>query len=809
MTNSGFKPGEGWRKGKPNGNGGAPLPPPENLGAGGPPARPSRPRWEYQWEDSLNSVNERAVEPPLADRIAGELVRASVAGSPDVLIFVRGELGIGKTTLAELLVEELQATAETRRAAAAWIANSLLRCAVLEAGDLESPIDFASRVNTALDDERSAVVLARPGTLEATGQWVRKPPDATVTMRTFEPTSPVFHGCLEEVARLSELSTPKQRESLAALASRLPPFLQTPFYFLQIANAIKTAAGVEESGDRTPLELFRQSLERRLGRAGIFKDLVDCALGRKNPEDVEPLAGILDSNGFHHDGYRNVVLAVAVLNGQEPFATLVRARNALPAVRILLHHIEHLWRSPRRPAHEDTLLSELREFVLEEPDFAQVLYSVYVQGLIGATFRRLRDDEPAATVRARCLRLVAERSGHGTPGRPLASDALWWDVSDALSLVGDPRLQKARATRFAPDSGYFTPIPHTLVEIGSDFVPERRDAAKPVLPFRRASVNIGPLWVANFLVTNEQFREFWSDPDHEQFFLATGAQWVQRDRALMEDIDASFTVAARRCFWKEIAEQQSVALSGASKGTIAILDLARLRALRQRRAALWDPNTADNRFSADGNPVVGVTWWEAMAFCAWWTDRKLPAAGFPPGARGSLLTDWEWEAVRRMFYEDPSFLDGPRVPVGRYPAHLRTPAAVQGGRVNNVMRPLHVGLAPVPRGPGPFDMVGNVWEWTRSRVFGRIVAASKVDEVFGDTDWDDVDAGAEATPDHPARDVVDQLNDLSYRAVRGGSFFSIDEQAAWHPAYRLCDPPFSSYFDLGFRFAVYPEEHAP
>lgn len=807
MTNSGFRPvGEEWRARKPAVGGTSPPPALEDAGGAPPLSRPHRPRWEYQWEDSLNSVNERAVEPPLADRIAGELVRSTVANSTDVLIFVRGELGIGKTTLAELLVEELQATAESRSTAGPWIANSLLRCAVLEAGDLESPIDFASRVNTALDDDRSAVVLARPGTLDATGQWVRRPPDATVTMRTFEPTSPVFHGCLEEVARLAGLTTPNQKTRLAALASRLPPFLQTPFYFLQIANAIKTGEGDQDDGDRTPLELFRESLERRLGRAGIFEDLADCALERKSPEEVEPVAGILDSNGFRHDGYRNVVLAVAVLNGQEPFATLVRAPNALPAVRIFLHHIEHVWRSPQRPAHEDAR-SELRDFVLEEPDFLHVPYPVYVQGLIGATFRRLRDDTPAATVRTRCLRLIAERSAQGEAGRPLGSDTLWWDVSDALSLVGDPRLQRARAARFAPDSGYFTHIPKSAVDIGSEHIPERRDAAKPVLPFRRTTVDLGPLWVGNFLVTNEQFREFWSDADHEQFFRATGAQWVRGDRVLMTEIDSAFTVAARRCFWKEITEQQSVALSGASTGPIAILDLARLRALRQRRAALWDPNTADNRFSADGNPVVGVTWWEAMAFCEWWTHRKLPSAGFPPGAAATLPTDWEWEAIRRMFYEEPDVLDSTRVPVGRYPAHLRTPAAAHGGRVNNVMRPLHVGLAPVPRGPGPFDMVGNVWEWTRSRVFGQIVASSEGDDLFGETRWDDIDAEGERTPDHPRRDVIDGLNDLSYRAVRGGSFFSIDDQAAWHPAYRLCDPPFSSYFDLGFRFAIYAEEH--
>jgi formylglycine-generating enzyme required for sulfatase activity len=274
----------------------------------------------------------------------------------------------------------------------------------------------------------------------------------------------------------------------------------------------------------------------------------------------------------------------------------------------------------------------------------------------------------------------------------------------------------------------------------------------------------------------------------------------------MGEIELTFNVAAARCFWKEKVEQQSVAVAGLAERTLSILDVARLRALRQTRVALWDPTQADDRFSAIGNPVVGVTWWEAVAFCAWWTDKKLEAGDFPSGAVAALLRDYEWEALRRKFYEGPSFLDGPQVPPGRYPVHLRRPlTATRGGRVNNVMRPLHVGLAPVPNGDGPYDMVGNVWEWTRSRVFGRIVTASHAAGRFGATEWDDVDAEAEQTPDNPWRDVVDEAGDLSYRAVRGGSFFSVDEQAAWHPAYRLCDPPFSSYMDLGFRFAVYAE----
>lgn len=763
-------------------------------------AHPLNPRWEYQWEDSLNPVGDPVIEPRLSTRILSELLyRLTGAEGSSPLIFVRGELGIGKTTLAVLLREELVAEATRWQEQSPALATALLRSAVLEAHDLETPDEFAERVNASGEQGRPTVALARPGTLESAAQSVLRAPDAIITMRTFEPTSVLFHECIDGIATSAGLEA-TQRVRLSALAGQMPPFLQTPFYFRQIADAVRGPGASD--GEWTALELFRRSMESRAGSA-VIDDLVSIALGRMSADDVEPLAGILDRRGFRHDGYRNLVLAVAVLNGDEAFSDLATAPNALPAVRILLNHVQQLWRG-RRSLPDQNLISDLRDFVDREPDFDAIRYPVYIQGLIAATFRRLRDNGPAETLRRRCLDYVSNRSSTYQPGA--LSDSTWWDISDALSLVGDPRLRSAREAHYAPDSGFFTPVPKCSVTIGSAVVPARVDLAKPVLPYDRATVDIGPMWVAKFLVTNEMFRQFWDSRDRDRYFRGAGAQWLSEDPSLLAEIEAEFDVVAKRIFWKEIAEQQSVSVSAISSSTVSTVDVARLRALRQGRVSLWDPNKADDRFSADGSPVVGVTWWEADAFCAWWTDEVLDEAGFPAGSRAELLTDWEWEAVRRRYYERDDLPDEEELPRRDYAAHLRsTVNARRGERVNNVMRPLHVGLAPVPAGEGPYDLVGNVWEWTRSRVFGRIVASpGGGTEGFGETTWTHGDEHAERSPQHPARDGPDRPGDLSYRAVRGGSFFSRDEQAAWHPAYRLCDPPFFSFFDLGFRFAVYP-----
>lgn len=766
-----------------------PAPPPSGGG--------TSVRWIYQWEDSLNALGAPVVEPPLPSRIVAELERAGIGGTASTLFFVRGELGIGKSTLAELLLVALRESAASSEHKD--VRNALETAVVLEALDLESPTEFATRVKESVVAGRRVIALARPGTLDVAAQWIGRAPDATVTMRPFEPTGPLFRDCLDAVAQASGLSG-SHYDSLLKLASRLPSFMQTPFYFHELASSVASDPDPFNSSTGSPLQLIQRSIERK---TAAFGDLVDCAVGTKFPDEVTEVPGILDGSGFRHDGYRNVIMAAAVIDGTIRFDSLTSAPNSLPAVRLLLDHVEHSWRG-RSLDLGDALLSQLQEFVDSDPGSSTASHPIFLQAHVARAFRHIRNEAAAEVVRQRCLDAIAARGSSGN-----AFDAnTWWDVSDALSILGDPRLRQARRAKFAQGSGFFTFVSLDAT-VGSEEIPIRRDDAKPVLPYAPTTLIVGPLWVSNFLVTNELFAEFWADPSRDEHFHGTGAQWNRADPDLLAEVEAEFDIAANRCFWKEMQEQHKVAVSGYGESAMSILEVARHRALRTDRVRLWDPTQADDRFSADGNPVVGINWWEAVAFCRWWTRSKLPEAGFPTGSRAELLTDWEWEAIRRHYYQE-SPEEGPSYPKPSYEAHLRNPSSQRAGGVRtNVMRPLHVGLAPVPAGEGPFDMVGNVWEWTRSRVFGRIVREDSESGPFGGTAWTDVDPDAERTPTAAGRDVQDRENDLSYRAVRGGSFFSMDEQAAWHPAYRLCDPPFSSYMDLGFRFAVYPPDPYP
>src|SRR5262245_56882182 len=124
----------------------------------------------------------------------------------------------------------------------------------------------------------------------------------------------------------------------------------------------------------------------------------------------------------------------------------------------------------------------------------------------------------------------------------------------------------------------------------------------------------------------------------------------------------------------------------------------------------------DPAYNAPNQPVVGVTWYEAMAYCAWLHEQAAVSQAILPIAGLSWVTllsngtwqvripteaEWEWAAGgpqhrhypwgKTLAVEQANTLEG-RVmgtsPVGAYPAG----AAVCGA----------------------LDMSGNVWEWTHS-----------------------------------------------------------------------------------------------
>lgn len=100
------------------------------------------------------------------------------------------------------------------------------------------------------------------------------------------------------------------------------------------------------------------------------------------------------------------------------------------------------------------------------------------------------------------------------------------------------------------------------------------------------------------------------------------------------------------------------------------------------------PFRGDSRFAAPDQPVVGVSWYDAVRFCEWLTALA--------GTRWRLPSEAEREKAAR------GGLEGARYPWGDDPGP-------HGGRyAQDAPRP--VGLSP-PNGYGLYDMGDNVHEW--------------------------------------------------------------------------------------------------
>ncbi len=166
----------------------------------------------------------------------------------------------------------------------------------------------------------------------------------------------------------------------------------------------------------------------------------------------------------------------------------------------------------------------------------------------------------------------------------------------------------------------------------------------------------------------------------------------------------------------------------------------------------WD----DPSWNEDALPVVGVTWFEAVAYCAW-AGARLPteaewerAAGWDGRGRGKLEYPWgeEWD-----------------------PAKANT-AETGLGHTTEPGRYCPLGASPV----GACDMAGNVWEW-----------CSSIHRPYP----------------YCADDGREDLEADGTRSLRGGSWINGRDRA--RTTYRL--PPFPGDFIMfdptnGFRCAM-------
>lgn len=163
--------------------------------------------------------------------------------------------------------------------------------------------------------------------------------------------------------------------------------------------------------------------------------------------------------------------------------------------------------------------------------------------------------------------------------------------------------------------------------------------------------------------------------------------------------------------------------------------------------AYWD----DNRWNLPSLPVIGISWYEALAYCNWLSTNT--------GKKYRLPTEAEWEKASRgtdqRFWPWGNNFDQPCANILE----------------SEIGETSIVGLFPENVSPyGLLDCAGNVWEWTSS--------------LYRDYPYS-VDDGRES------------ISASGPRCHRGGSWLNAKEYA--HCANRDRYYPADRHYDLGFR----------
>jgi len=159
----------------------------------------------------------------------------------------------------------------------------------------------------------------------------------------------------------------------------------------------------------------------------------------------------------------------------------------------------------------------------------------------------------------------------------------------------------------------------------------------------------------------------------------------------------------------------------------------------------------------DSHPVVGVSYYEAEAFCKW--------------AGGHLPTEAQWEKAARWN------------PVTSHPNVYPWGDSWDQEKCNNQDDRLYLGAQTAPVGSyasgasfyGCMDMAGNVWEWCKDWYGESYYASSPTSDPSGPSSG-------------------------SYRVLRGGSWYSSDDNL-YRAASRNFDSPYDAYYSFGFRLS--------
>jgi formylglycine-generating enzyme required for sulfatase activity len=195
-----------------------------------------------------------------------------------------------------------------------------------------------------------------------------------------------------------------------------------------------------------------------------------------------------------------------------------------------------------------------------------------------------------------------------------------------LGAVGDPHLEPVEVGDVKVILPDLVEVPGGTATLGSAEA-EAFDNEQPV-----HQVKIAPFYLARYPVTNAEYRCFIEAGgyDTEPYWTPTGWQW--RQGALEESGPIEEWLRIRQAVLQDPNLPDKLFKEGrltpdARDSWQAIAKMSEAE-LRQKLSKYYAPQPHqqpyywdDPTYNAPNQPVVGVTWYEAMAYCAWLNER--------------------------------------------------------------------------------------------------------------------------------------------------------------------------------------------
>jgi formylglycine-generating enzyme required for sulfatase activity len=324
-------------------------------------------------------------------------------------------------------------------------------------------------------------------------------------------------------------------------------------------------------------------------------------------------------------------------------------------------------------------------------------------------------------------------------------------IGDLLGTMGDPRLESgpvanlhwvnAGKREIGRASNHLTRIP--------------KYQSVPAAP--KITGNVGRFAVGQFVVTNVEYRKFIVEAGYatRRYWPPEGWMWISGDERFLRKLITFANEAAPIHLSSEILGQRLVPDD--------IPD--QCERMIRRSAPMYLSDQAHNR---PNQPIVGVNWWEAYAYCRWLDELLHSSAALANDLQVRLPTEAEWETAARSCAGDSPhpWQSG----LASENAHVRV--IERQSDEARALRSCGVGSFPFV---GPvYDVVGNVWEWTAS--FAEPYSAKIFDQTV-------------------------QESGLFDRVARGSSWLSSEVEST-EITFRSFDPPYNAYEDLGFRICV-------